>query len=209
VARRPRRDLFDPASRALAQKTIEAIEAQTSAEVVIALRRVSGDYRAADYIGGSLLALVALLVLVFHPARFDERWFAIDLACAWVIGGLVTSRSDRIRRLFSGARRQREAVAQAARAAFVERGVSKTRGRTGILIYLSCFERDAEVVLDVGVSDLGPSFAAQVARLREAMRSPDPELVLPAIEALAPYLAEAHPRGDDDINELLDEVHAP
>ena len=55
----------------------------------------------------------------------------------------------------------------AARAAFVDQGISRTRGRTGILVFVSLFEREVEVVADVGVDPvlLGEDWTRAVAAL--------------------------------------------
>src|SRR5438045_3928208 len=47
----------------------------------------------------------------------------------------------------------RERVLAAARAAFVELGVHRTRARTGVLVYVSVRERRVELVCDVAVVD--------------------------------------------------------
>ena len=61
---------YEEVAKSDTRAAVQAIEAQTSAEIVVALRRVSGSYRDADYLGGSLLALVALFVMLFASHSF-------------------------------------------------------------------------------------------------------------------------------------------
>jgi putative membrane protein len=108
------------------------------------------------------------------------------------------------------ARRERW-VLRAARAAFVERGVADTRGRTGVLLYIAVAERRAVVLADLGVRKAVP--AARVGRqhrrraLDQAVaRGGQRPSLPPRIAALAELCGEHLPRQDDDVNELSDEV---
>jgi putative membrane protein len=56
-----------------------------------------------------------------------------------------------VRRLLVLPARKIGAVRQAARGAFFDHRVSRTHGRTGILLYVSVFERRVEVVPDAGI----------------------------------------------------------
>jgi putative membrane protein len=98
-----------------------------------------------------------------------------------------------------------------ARATFVELGISKTSARTGILVYVSMFEKSAEVVCDVGIDAavLGAPFAHAIAALDVALhRGPSFPGFAAALRALGPILGKTLPRLADDINELPDEPHA-
>jgi putative membrane protein len=189
--------------------TVEEIEAQTSAEIVVALRRVSGSYRDADYLAGFLLALVALLVMLFADHTFPLLSFPAGMIGTFALGAFLSNGIAPLRRALTSPSRRRAQVRTAARAAFVDQGISRTRGRTGILVFVSLLEREVEVVADIGVDPvlLGEDWTHAVAALRASVRpSPVFEDFRKALRGLAAPLAQAMPRAADDVNELPDEV---
>ena len=91
----------------------------------------------------------------------------------------------------------------AAREAFVDQGVSRTRRRTGILVYVSTFERRVEIVADIRVDT--KLVDAEVRALAEAVaHGPDLDAFVEALRRFGPALARALPRGADQVNELPD-----
>lgn len=196
----------DRASRAVAE-----VEARTSAEVVVSVRRVSGRYREADFLCGFLLALLALLALLFLPQAFPLWVFVPDVALSFAAGAFACSRWPWLRRLLTPRSVLVENARLAARAAFVDGGFSRLPGRNAILVYVALFERRVEVVADLGIqaAALGAGWSEAVARLEGALRPrPDLESFVSALGGLGAVLAEAHPRAADDVNELPDEVTA-
>lgn len=101
-------------------------------------------------------------------------------------------------------------VLERAGATFFQKGVSHTTGRTGILVYISLFEKRAELVVDAGVlaADPGPELMAIRDRLRAAAARMDPDMLFEEMRALGPLLEKSLPRSEDDVNELPDEVCA-
>ena len=201
----------DKAAKAQVAEAIREIERATSAEVVVAVRPLSGGYRHTDYLVGFLCSFAALLVFLFDSHEFSIDFMPLDSVLAFVIGAFFSASVPPLRRLLTSRRLQRENVHTAARAAFVELGVSKTSGRSGILVYVSMFERTVEVVSDVGIDTavLGPPFARAIAALDDALhRGPSFPRFTEALRALGPILSKTLPRLADDINELPDEPHA-
>ena len=204
------RELATAETRTLVAAAVGDIEKTTSAEIVVVLRATSGHYRAADLAFGALLALILLCVFLYHPAEFDFTWFPLEQAGAFLSGVLLCASSPPLRRLLTPRSVRRVNVVKAARALFVERGVSKTRARTGMLVYLSAFERDAEVVADVGLDAelLGAPYLAAVERLRAASARGGRDELLAGLTDLGGALAKPYPCGNDDIDELPNEVAA-
>ncbi|HEX2644886.1 MAG TPA: hypothetical protein VHU81_17950 [Thermoanaerobaculia bacterium] len=200
--------LTDEAKRALSE-AVTAVEAVSSAELVIAVRPRSGSYLHADLIAAGAAALATLLVLLFSPWTFDLVWFVIDPVLAGILAGALASRWPALRRLLTSPAVRRRQVEVLARALFLEKGVHKTRGRTGILLYLSLLERDAEVVVDAGVEPLlsTESWQREVGEIRAAVqRGEDGVAVATRVHALALLLGAALVRAADDIDELPNEV---
>jgi putative membrane protein len=202
--------LLGAEARRLATAAIAAIEAQTSAEVVVTLRRQSGDYAAADRLAGALAAFVCLLVLLFHPHPFAVATMPVDVIIAFAIGLFASARSAAVRRALTSAATRARLVATAARAAFVDQGVARTAQRTGLLVYVSLLERAVEVVADAGVDPaaLGPAWTAALAALQAAVARGDVDAFHAALVTLGPPLAQALPRRADDRDELADTMEA-
>jgi putative membrane protein len=199
-------DFLRPQARDEARRAIAAIERQTSAEVVVTVRRVSGRYREADYLAGFCLSLVTLLFLLFGPGDFALWTFPVDLALSFGVGAWISSRSAPLRRLLTPGHVRAAAVRAAAHVAFAEARLSRLPGRNAILVYLSLFEREAIVLTDLGIDTarLDSAWTQACARLRVALLRSDWERTLEALADLARPLATSYPRSADDENELSD-----
>ncbi len=84
--------------------------------------------------------------------------------------------------------------------------IHATTGRTGILIYVSLFERAVEVVPDVGVDPrkLGADFGAAVLEIASAVRGDGLSQLERGLAQLGTPLSRGLPRAADDVNELPD-----
>lgn len=205
------RDLLDSKAKDEVTRAIRDLEAKTSAEVVVVVRAVSGHYRHTDGFVGFGLVIVVVCVFLFHPAPFDEHLLPFEVLLAFVLGGFASSNLPPLRRALTSRRLMEESVLCAARAAFVERGVSRTRGRTGLLIYVSVFEQKVELVGDVGLDfdALGDTFAAARRRIEESVeKTGGLPAFLVGLGELGEALGRSLPRAEDDENELADEVHS-
>jgi putative membrane protein len=114
-----------------------------------------------------------------------------------------------LRRLLTSSKRRATQARAAAEAAFQRCHVHQTRAQTGVLIYVSLLEREVEVIADSGASAGVPNeeWAARVGALRAAANEADPaEAILKALENLGEALAKHLPGGDDNPDELADEV---
>ena len=202
------RFLTDDGKQALTD-VIRTIESRSSAEVVFAVRPSSGSYFHADLLAAILGGLASLGFLLFSPWTFDLVWFVVDPVVAGALAGLVASRLPAVRKVLTRPSVRRRWVEQAARSTFVEKRVHQTRGRTGLLIYVSLLEREAAVVADLGVEAAVPSdrWAAAVERVVETVRRGGDALAMAdATQDLDAILALSLERAADDVNELADEV---
>jgi putative membrane protein len=203
-----RRFLGDAATTAL-QGAISAIEARSSAELVVSVRASSASYVLADILVGVVAALAALGFLLFSPHPFALHWFLVDPI---VVGGLVAlaaSRLPPIRRALTPRAIRESRVRAAAGALFLEKGVHHTRGRTGILLYISLLERRALLIADAAVEREVPRRewrAAAAAIERVVAAGGDAAEVARALAPLGDLLALHLPRASGDVNELADEV---
>lgn len=190
---------------------VKAVEARSSAEIVLAVQPWSASWAAVDCGVGAVLAEVALLYTLFAPQEFGLVWIALIVPAAFAVGFTLSRALPGLRMRLAGSARVREAVERAARARLVELGVANTRGRTGVLVYVSIIERMAAVVADVGVTarvDQG-AWTKAVARIHDAVAihgvgAAGLAAVSEAVEALAGVLEEPLPRAADDVDELED-----
>jgi putative membrane protein len=200
--------LTDESRKALAD-AVHACEAASSAELMVAVRDHSGSYLHADLIAGILVGVASLAALLFSPWPFELIWFLVDPVLLGILAGLATSRLPALRRLLTPRAARHQRVETGAGAAFVEKRLHSTTGRTGILLYLSILEREAAVVADLGVAPLAVTdeWRQRVDALREVMRrGGDGTAAAEAIRAFAEVLAPALVRSAEDVNELPNEV---
>jgi putative membrane protein len=200
--------LLAPEARKQAIDAVGEIEAVTSAEVVVTVRRQSASYRASDLLAGSALAFAALLCLLFLPQPFAVTTMPLDVLVSFGLGALVSARSPLLRRLLAPARTRQRNVHAASRAAFVDLGVSRTRGRGGLLVYVSLLEQAVEIVADIGIDPgaLGPAWSDAVGGLEAAVRRGDVAAFRASLVRLAAPLAQALPRQADDVDELPNDL---
>jgi putative membrane protein len=205
------RTFFEAKARERVIEAVRAIELETSAEVVVALRPASGHYRHTDYLVGVLCAFALLCVFLYHPEPFEYDFLPLELGAAFGLGALASAYFGPLRRALTSKQLRAASVRRAARETFVDLGVSRTRARTGVLVYVSMLEQRVEIVPDIGVNA-----GALEAVLRQAqaaieggfVRGPSFDRFVAALRRFGPALATALPRDDDDVNELGDEVHS-
>jgi putative membrane protein len=112
------------------------------------------------------------------------------------------------RLLLRGARAEEE-VRQCAESLFLRRTLFATRGRTGLLVLISLFERRIEVVADSGFSGrVGPAdWQAVIAQMTPHLRNRRPfEALRDALAAIEALLAAKGFEGAGGANELPDRV---
>ncbi len=187
---------------------VKVVEAQTLAEVVVAVRRRSGDYRIAAYYFGFGAVGVVTLYMLLAPQVFSIGAMALDAVVAFVLGVVLCRNVEALSRVLTPPSALEKNVETAARAAFFDLGISRTSGRNGILLYVSTFERACAVLTDIGidVAALGPEFEKGRDAMRDAVKRRDFDAFVAAVESLGPVLGAAMPHMDDDVNELPDEV---
>lgn len=194
---------FTEGARARVTEAVRDVESRAAAEIVVVVRHATGKWREVDLGVGAAVAFGVLLLLLFHPKPIAVEIMPVDVALAFLGGAVLCAGLPPLKRALLPRRRVGEQVRAAARAAFVDQGVTRTHKRTGILVYVSTFERRVEVVADTGVD--AKLIEGPVRALGESVAGgPDLDAFLAALRGLGPALAGALPRGADDVNELPD-----
>jgi putative membrane protein len=200
-------DALTPEARARLAGTVARAEAGTAGEIVVMVSRRAGTYRSVVL----LAALIAALLLPW-PLIALTTWSAASIVltqAGLVAALLLASRQERLRLALVPRGLRRARARDAARRAFWSRGLSLTRSRTGVLLYLSVAERHAEIVADLGVLGRIPQDAWDgiLADLVRALGRGEAEAGLTAaVERVGARLAEHLPAGPDDPDELPNRV---
>ena len=207
------------ADRARIRQAVERAERRTAGEIVPFIVERSGRYDVAVWRGACLAAVLglagALLALRLHGGwglawLHDPRGPALLALAAGALGGVATAFVPPLRRRLAGAARLDRAVRQRAARAFVDEEVFDTRERTGILLFVSLFERRIEVLADAGihrrVDERAWRQVVDLVRAGLAAGGPADGLVA-AIERCGELLEGAGiDAAPDDADELSDEV---
>lgn len=157
--------LFGAEDRQRVKAAVAQAEKATSGEIVPVVATVSGRYdRAEDLFG--LLAAMALLALAWRPLMTAAQagWgggvdAAVGLTGAllvvgvgFVAGAAAATAFPALRSPFIAAGEMREEVERRALEQFQQRRVRGTAGGTGVLIYVSLYERLVRVVGDDAIA---------------------------------------------------------
>jgi putative membrane protein len=202
------KSFFGDEGKRAVKDAVRAIEETTAAEVVVAVRKRSWRYRHTHYLFGFVISLLVLIALLFLPQSFDIATWPLEIGGAFIGGALLCAVVPPLERLLTEPGVMETQVARAAKAAFVDMGITRTHGRTGLLVYLSLRERRAELVGDVALGVLETDDGYKKARtgIEAAAAEADLDAFVAALRQLAAPLAAALPRREDDVNELPDEA---
>lgn len=196
-----------PEARARLARAVSRAEAGTSGEIVVMVSARAGAYRSLVLLATLAAALILPWPLIALTACGPA---AVALAQAALVAAILLASQNERLRLALVPRRLRSARArEAALRAFWSRGLSMTRSRTGVLLYLSLAERHAEIVTDLGVlREVSPAaWDGILADLVRALGRGEIEAGLTAaIASIGACLAEHLPAGPDDPDELPNRV---
>jgi putative membrane protein len=199
---------FTQATKDAVKQSVQAIERQTSAEIVVTVRTRSSNYREADYVVGFAFAFSTLAVLTYVPVELNAMWFPLEVLVAFILGVVLTANAWPLKSLVIPRGRKRDEVTLAGSAYFHEQKLARTRGRSAILVYVSLSEKIVHFACDLGVplDKVGAGLATIQAELEAALSSGDAKGFADRLVALGPLLTKDMPRAADDVNELPDEV---
>ena len=195
--------LFTPEEQAAIEKAITRAEAETSGEIVVVVTGSSDGYRSFAVLWASLLALAVPLPLIWATKWPVEHIYLAQLAAFLFFGILFQWEPVRyalVPRLVMRARAHQKAVEQ-----FLAQSLHTTKGRTGVLIFVSFAEHYAEVIADEGIyrkvspeiwNDLIVELTGHIAAGERANG------FIKAIERCGKILAEHFPPGKGDTDEL-------
>ena len=207
------RNRIDQAALNRIAAAVAEAEKTSSGEIVCVVKKRSGRY----FAEAALLWSAAILFAMPASASFmASRWIEIEaltLTLAglgiWIAGMAIIALFPPVQKLFVSAGKRRLAASEAARAQFIAQSMHRTRGRTGVLIFVSLLERHAEIIGDQAIVDaLGENpWEPVVARLLEKARQGRlADGLTDAVREAGRILASASLPATSEDNELPDHV---
>lgn len=207
-------DFFSPQDLKEIEAAVKEAEGQTAGEIVpfaLAHSDVYGGVHWRAATGGALLLSLAAAAILQWGEVWGVAlglWIAVPPVCGAAFGYLACHLVPPLKRALIPPAILRERVQLAADQAFLHEEVFATRGRTGILIFLSLFERRVLVMADRGINakvrqEEWDEIAQGVAA---GIRAGRPGGALAAAIRACGELLKTHgvARGPDDRDELKD-----
>ena len=198
---------FTEEEQARIKAAVQACEARTSGEVVPVIVDAAYDYPKTEIIGGGSFAVgLALLANWFYVGASHWIFPAALLALYYPCLLLIRYFPGLKHALISPVEFDAE-VREKALVTFVEHGIYRTRGGSGILILISLFEHRVFVLADAGINARVPlhTWEEIVATVTQGIVEGHAcDALCQAIGRCGDLLAHEFPRQDDDHNELPD-----
>lgn len=185
--------------------TTIGVEARTIGEIVTVAVDQSSEYQEAMFLGGIFLggfAALVITVLLFHASVWA---FVPIVFLLFFPSRYLFQKVPALKAVFIGKRRKEKAVRDRAIRTFYERGLYKTKKRTGVLFFLSLLERKVWILADEGIhskihQERLDKFARMVSSgIREARTA---DALCEAITGVGEILWEHYPISDADTDEL-------
>jgi putative membrane protein len=201
-------------SRYLSQEDRRAIEecvrdaeSKTAAEIVPVVALASSRYQRAEDILGLWCAFLSYIALgLFSPEGLIDFWEGlIVLGLAVALGSFLAYAFPALKRALASKTEQSEQVMSMAYRTFRSFGVGDTASRTGILIYVSLFERMAVVLGDKALAEkLKPEDYAAIrdALIEKLKAGRVGEGMVSAIRRAGDLLSTLLPRAPGDVDEI-------
>ncbi|MBA4270214.1 MAG: hypothetical protein C0447_12450 [Methylobacterium sp.] len=198
---------MDERDREAIAEAVREAEGQTAGEIVVMIDRAAASYRMVPVAMALTLSLLVPWPLLAMTETSAPRIFLIQLVCAVLLLAslLWYGRGGRFVPGFVKRRRAHDVALRE----FTARGLSRTRQRTGVLLYVAIQERYAEIIADSGIDGRVEQavwdgivesvvLAGREDRLREG--------IVTAVRAIGAVLANHAPRSPDDVDELPNNV---
>lgn len=195
--------LFTSEEEARISKTIGAVERKTSGEILAVVTTQSDGYLYVPVLVASLVALLVpwpFIYLTWHPVQWI---YLIQLAVFAAIVALLMLGKARLRFVPDSVKKRhahRRAVEQ-----FLVQNLHTSRGRTGVLIFVSLAEHYAEIIADKGIHAKVPegTWQAIIDQLTRDLANDDAANgFVTAIESCGKHLAQHFPPGSGNANEF-------
>jgi putative membrane protein len=149
---------FTPQDLERIKAAVHTAETKISGEIVPVFVEKSGHYSIATYRGFLALAGLAFLAIIVFDryiptlAIYDPLMIFLMVILVGLLGSVAAHYIDPFKRMLMSQTHLDQATRKRAENAFLEEEVFATRHRTGIMIFVSFFEREVIVMADRGIS---------------------------------------------------------
>lgn len=182
-------------------------ERRTAGEIVVVVTARASDYRSVPLLYALIGSLAAPWPLIWLTDLSVARIFIIQLMVAIALLALFSLSKGRFAPVPGFIRRAR--CREAAAREFVARGLTRTRDRTGVLVFVAAAEHYAEVVADTGIARCVDEhvWRETIEELITAIRAGRvADGLTTAVRRVGEILAEHAPRRPEDTDELPNKV---
>lgn len=202
-------NFFSDSDKAAISAAIKAVEARTAGEIAVMVVDQSDTYPEGLILGGVMVGSLFALA-VTDLLGYSTQWLYVPCAtlCA-ILVGVGLKFLPTLHRLFIPSGRLEALVRGRAEQAFYEQGLHRTRDASGVLFFLSCFERKVWVLADSGIyTKITPESLQDHADhvVQGIKKGEQAQSLCAEIERVGEVLARHFPIRPDDANELSDEV---
>lgn len=197
--------MLNHAERDTIEQAVRRAEEGTAGEIVVVLARQAGSYKSEPLVYGLFAALAVPWPLILLTTLSAPRIFTVQITIVALVMGLASFLGPRA----VPARLKRMRARTAAAREFASRGMTDTRGRTGVLLYVAAAERYAEVLGDLSIAgrvdeeEWKAVIETLVAAMQEGRKA---EAIASAVERIGAILARHVPPEADDRDELPNRV---
>jgi putative membrane protein len=200
---------------------VREAESRTRGEIVVMVVPASYHYPVAGLLGATAFALPAAVVLtpplggLFWAGPFNLWVFLALLIPLFAAFHQAVKRTHILQRWFVNEKEMEAEVREAAHFQFSRKGLYRTREETGVLLYISVFERKVWVLGDRGIETQipGEQWKAAAAMIVQAIREGRPaEGICRAVGEVDRVLREKlpiRPDNPDELKNLIIEDQSP
>ncbi len=198
------------------KNAVQKIERTTSGEIVTYFINKSSNYFETSLVF-TLFAIISLLFVIILmsdlwllPFRFSPESYSFFILLFAVLIFIISYFIKPIKRLLISKQKKVETVFAKAQEVFLKEEVFNTKNRTGVLIFISSFEHQVQILTDKGIEKfLKPEEKNEMLKLIiDGIKNNKPaEGIVQAIHLYGNLLVKAgYEIKEDDKNELSDEI---
>jgi putative membrane protein len=190
-------------------KEIADIEISSNTEIVVLIKEISGNYNDIYLIVGLLLSLISFTFFIFSPFVFGDYLIYMGTILSFFVGLSLAFIINPLSKLFINKQRMIRNVEIMSRASFQKGGIHHTLKKTGVLIYVSLFEKQVFLLADKGIINSIPKDEMETLenKFKNIFNQPDIDKeILKNLKELKEPFSKYIPSVIDDINELDDNM---
>jgi putative membrane protein len=201
--------VLDATAQERVREAIRAAERRTVGEVLPVVVERSDPHPAAEWLAALVFLLTGTAALLPHLPWQEPRVFLLVQLGFGALGFGLTRAMPAFKRMFVFERRAELVAEEQAFQEFYANGLQRTPRATGVLVFVSLFERRVVVLADEGIAaQVDPQTWGQVDEvvLAGIRRGSLADGLVEGVARVGEVLAGPFPRGEDDPNEIPDRL---